>query len=178
MRIVRAQGYDDTLILELRLSRPWQIHPGQHVHLSLLTLRYASIFQRHPFVITWWRTLEGESDAIAIYIMVDPRRGWTRRISHQPDLIAHCYAWLDGPFGRTFRLEEYGTVILFASGKGVFAQLPLMKSLVEQSKFSAVKTRRIKLVWQTNQYHEQLQEWMQGILDDRAVSDDVCCHYH
>ncbi|SMY30088.1 unnamed protein product [Zymoseptoria tritici ST99CH_1A5] len=59
---------------------------------------------------------------------------------------------------------------MFASGDGIFAQLPFIKSLTEDSKRAAIKTRRIKLVWQTEEYHGQLQQWMQSILDDEEVS--------
>ena len=65
-------------------------------------------------------------------------------------------AWLDGPFGSSYRLEEYSMVMLFASGNSIFAQLPLLKGLANGLKRSAVKTRRVKLIWHTEVYYKQL----------------------
>lgn len=173
VRSAQARQCGDSLILELRLPRPWRIHPGQHIHLTLLTLDSASIMQRHPFAITWWTNHEGQSYAESLYIMIDPQRGWTKSMQSRPSHLNDRYVWIEGPFGASERFEDFGTVVLFASGSGVFAQLPVIKGLTEQSKFSAIRTRRIKLVWQTDEYHDQLQEWIQSIMDDKEVDKDV-----
>ena len=81
--------------------------------------------------------------------------------------------WLDGPFGLEYKLSEYGVVLLFASGTGVFACLPLIKGLAEEAKIHTTRTRRIKLVWQTEGFHDKLQEWMQSILDDKGLDLSV-----
>jgi NAD(P)H-flavin reductase len=81
--------------------------------------------------------------------------------------------WLDGPFGTGYNLSEYGVVLLFASGTGVFACLPLIKGLIEEAKIGATKARKIKLIWQTNEFHDKLQEWMQSILDDKSLDPSV-----
>lgn len=173
VRISQIRQYDESLILELKLSRPWKIKPGEYIHLSLLTLKYLSFLQRHPFVITWWDSMHDREKTQIIYVMIDPQRGWTKSIYTHPSYFKDKIAWLDGPFGRSYRFGEYGTVILFASGNGIFAQLPLLKGLVEGSKSAAVKTRRIKLIWQTDKYHGQLQEWIQSILSDERVDTEV-----
>ncbi|PPJ55126.1 hypothetical protein CBER1_09967 [Cercospora berteroae] len=62
---------------------------------------------------------------------------------------------------------------MFASSDGIFAQLPFIRFLTDRSKLAAIKTRRIKLVWQTDEYHGQLQQWMQSIMDDEDVEFDL-----
>lgn len=173
VRISEIRRYDESVIVELKLSRPWKIQPGEYLYLSLLTRKYLSFLQRHPFVITWWESEHDKEQTQIIYIMIDPQRGWTKTMHTYSSVFKDKIAWLDGPFGHSYQLEEYGTVILFASGNGIFAQLPLLKGLVERSKFAAVKTRRIKLVWQTDTYHEQLRQWMQSLLMDEMVHIEV-----
>ena len=110
---------------------------------------------------------------MSLYVIIRQRHGWTRRLLTYNTSLEGRAAWLEGPYGQSYGLQEYGTVLMFASGDGIFAQLPFIKSLAELFKISAVKTRRIKLIWQTEEYHNQLQRWMQTILDDEDVSVDV-----
>lgn len=177
VRTAWTKQYGDSLVVELRLSRPWSIVAGQHVYLTLLTLQHGSILQRHPFVICWWRTLPSETKARSVFVVMRQQRGWTRSVTSGESSTTNRLAWLQGPFGSSYELQDYGTVIMFASGDGIFAQLPLIRSLVDLSKISATKVRRMKLVWQTDEYHDQLQEWMQSILDDEDVNVDVSLQY-
>ncbi|GIZ48205.1 hypothetical protein CKM354_001127500 [Cercospora kikuchii] len=62
---------------------------------------------------------------------------------------------------------------MFASGDGIFAQLPFIRFLTDRSKLADIKTRRIKLVWQTDEYHDRLRQWMQSIMDDEDVEFDL-----
>ena len=111
--------------------------------------------------------------ALVLYVMIDPQHGWTRSFLAQHSAFENQVAWLDGPFGSSYRLEEYSTVILFASGNGIAAQLPLLRGLAAQLTDSAFQIRRVKLVWQTENSNEQLQEWMHEILRDEELDSDV-----
>jgi len=82
-------------------------------------------------------------------------------------------AWVEGPYGQVVHLEEYGCVLLFASGPGMFAMLPWIRHLTELVKTSSANTRRIKLIWHTEQYHDQVQHWMQSVLDDKELDRSV-----
>ena len=194
VRTLAARRCGDCLIVKIQLRRPWKIRPGEFIYLRLLTMESASIFQRHPFVITWWEgsdavderdMAKGQEDnkstgynagkARVVYVMIDPQRGWTRNVTSNDSAFENQVAWLDGPFGSPYRLEEYSTVVLFASGNGIFAQLPLLKDLATGLKASAIRTRRVKLVWQTESSNEQLQEWMHEILKDEQLDNDVRC---
>ncbi|KAF2210287.1 hypothetical protein CERZMDRAFT_45775 [Cercospora zeae-maydis SCOH1-5] len=173
IHVVRMERLGSSLVLELKLSRAWTIVPGQHVYLTILTWREFSVLQRHPFMITWWQSIPGGSAACSISVVIRQNRGWTRRIQNYDGALPGRRAWLRGPYGAPVRLEEFGTVIMFASGDGIFAQLPFIRFLTDRSKLAAIKTRRIKLVWQTNEYHDRLQQWMQSIMDDEDVEFDV-----
>jgi hypothetical protein len=165
-------------IIKIRLSRPWRIRPGQYIYLKLLTFKCASIFQTHPFAITWWDANHKDGKAAILYIMMHPQQGWTKRVKVMglESIFTNRRVWLDGPFGWPYGLQEYDSVLLFASGNGVFAQLPLLKGLTEGLKLSAVKVRMIKLVWQTEIAafeHRPLKGWMDDILNDETLDGDV-----
>lgn len=188
----KARRCGDTLIVRIELARPWNIQPGNFIYIRLLTLNCASLFQSHPFVITWWDNMnepiadperiqskesdfrsEHEDRARVLYAMVDPRRGWTRRVMGSHHIFDNRTAWLDGPHGRAYRLERYSTTMLFASNSGIFAQLPLLKGLLSALRGSPSRTKRLKLIWQTDTYHEQLQEWMHEILRGDELDKNV-----
>ena len=86
----------------------------------------------------------------------------------QQGILNIIFDWLDGPFGKIASLKDYEMVVLFASGSGVFAQLPLIKGLSEEFKISAIKKPRIKLVWETDRSYHQLKKWFEKILSDPA----------
>ena len=195
VRVLSARQCGDSLIVKIQLRRPWKVQPGDFIYLRLLTRKCGSIFQRHPFVITWWderdeaherenqngqeelKNMTGQQNntgkALALYVMIDPQHGWTRNFMAQHSAFENQVAWLDGPFGPSYRLEEYSTVILFASGNGIVAQLPLLRGLATKLTDSAFQIRRVKLVWQTENSNEQLQKWMHEILRNEELDSDV-----
>ncbi|KAK4551297.1 hypothetical protein LTR86_011246 [Recurvomyces mirabilis] len=171
-RVSMVEDHESSLILELTLARPWKIRPGQFIYLTVSTLRWASFMQRHPLTIVWWDTLDeaaAEPYAVKIYLMVEPRLGWSRRIMSDPGRLNKQVVWLDGPFGRAHDLHEYSTVLFFVSDVGMFAVLPLLKDLTYRTKVARAKTRRIRIVWQTSWYHPALKVWMHCILDDKDL---------
>ncbi|KAF2158734.1 hypothetical protein M409DRAFT_61392 [Zasmidium cellare ATCC 36951] len=175
IQIEEVRKLDDSLILGLHFPRSWKIRPGQHLYLTVLTSRSGSILQRHPFTVTWWNA----SQEPRMYLMIRAQRGWTKSILDRPDLLKSRKVWLDGPYGMPICLENYGTVILFASGDGIFAQLPFLKAVTEACKLSRARTRRIKLVWLTYDFNEQVREWIQTILNDKDLYPgllDLCVH--
>jgi hypothetical protein len=195
VRVSSVRQCGDSLTVKIRLKRPWKVQPGDFIYLRLLTMRCGSIFQRHPFVITWWderdeadnkENLDGQEElknitgqqnsmgkALILYVMIDPQHGWTQNFMAQRSAFENQVAWLDGPFGSSYRLEEYSTVILFASGNGIVAQLPLLRVLAGRLTDPAFQIKRVKLVWQTEKSNEQLQDWMHEILRDEELDSDV-----
>lgn len=185
IRIATASRVDDGLMLELRLSRPWIIEPGHYIYLTLLTTGALSLVQRHPFVITWWKNdiNPGSVYSNIVNIMIAPRNGWSRRIVEHTGSLHDTRSWLDGPYaGLRYDLHQYGCVLLFASGTGMFAILPFVKHLIKLTQDSAANTRRIKLVWHTDQKQAitQIATWMQDLLDitvqDKSASTLYAIH--
>ena len=176
-RVFKAEKFGNSLILEVQLTRACRVEPGQYVNLRLLTTKAMSMVQRHPFAITWWESLDDTSMAQRVFLMIEPRRGWTRRIARHTDSLQDVTVWLDGPYGQPYNVDSFGSVLLFASGSGMFALLPFVKRLTQLVKIAAANTRRIKLIWHTDEYHNQLQEWMQSVLDDDKLEPNVRCEY-
>lgn len=191
----------DTAILRLQLARPCAIRPGQYIYLTILTSRLGSLFQRHPFTVAWWDTTQTERYPSTIYIVIEPRHGWTKALlerlsdvvpslspEHNPsdqttesaraELEFKCCqgVWIDGPYGVTPDLAQFDTFVLFASHGGIFAQLPLVKCLAEKSKTNALAIRKIVLAWEADTPHLMLKRWMESILRDPEVRRDVSRH--
>ncbi|KAK0257225.1 hypothetical protein LTR35_018234 [Friedmanniomyces endolithicus] len=79
--------------------------------------------------------------------------------------------WPDRPYGQRYQLSDYGTVLFFAPGTGIFAVLPFIKHLSERVKDATAHTRRIKLVWHTDELYDELDPWMTELL--KEDSDDL-----
>ncbi|KAL5346675.1 hypothetical protein ACLOAV_008382 [Pseudogymnoascus australis] len=80
-------------------------------------------------------------------------------------------AFFDGPYGQPIRAEEYGTVILYATGIGIGAQLAVVKHLLESRESGNAKTQRITLLWEVE--HEFFVEEKTGakrIIKDTAYT--------
>ncbi len=60
------------------------------------------------------------------------------------------YAFFDGPYGRPIRAEDFGTVILYATGIGIGAQLATVKHLLESREAGTAKTQRVTLLWEVD----------------------------
>jgi predicted ferric reductase len=179
VHIEASTSHPQLMILGLRLARPWHIQPGQYVHLRLLTSKAYSWMQRHPFAIVWWDDSLIEGKARKIYVMIETRHGWTRRIIRYQALLESLPVWLGGPYGSGVDLGQYGYVLLFASDSGIFAVLPIIKGLLEHVQKAAAAVRRVKLIWHTESIQgKQLEEWMNQLLqvdkEDSAVGRRHC----
>ncbi|KAK5425555.1 hypothetical protein LTR34_010979 [Exophiala xenobiotica] len=90
--------------------------------------------------------------------MIEPRCGWTPKLLRRAQalhpagdeaLSANSYLTLfSGPHGRSIGVENYGVVILVASGWGLMAQMPYLQALIRGFHNGTVKAQRIYLFWQ------------------------------
>jgi NAD(P)H-flavin reductase len=198
---------DGLLKIEIQLLKPISISAGQHIWLRIPSTYYTSFAESHPFVITSWEKAE-DGKAKRITILVDPKRGFTRKlkmlVNHNSltfqhldrlltdekaesklyrelgasanieakvlkELRAHTrkrynqlendikaelrlfkHAFFDGPYGRPIRAEDFGTVILYATGIGIGAQLATVKHLLESREAGTAKTQRVTLLWEVD----------------------------
>ncbi|KAK4570567.1 hypothetical protein LTR86_002649 [Recurvomyces mirabilis] len=174
--VARTKG---CLMLKLRLPRPLLVHPGQYVYLTVLS-GSLSPFQRHPFVVAWWGSepksgLRSNPDSSStstgtfngvqdIYLLIEQQRGWTSYIQRYCPLLPMRRAWLEGPYGPVTKFHRYGCVLLFATGSGLFAVLPIMKRLMELIRRAAAYTQSIRLVWYTDRLYDPMSGWMDELL--------------
>ncbi|KAN0103431.1 hypothetical protein V8E51_011744, partial [Hyaloscypha variabilis] len=76
-------------------------------------------------------------------------------------------AIVEGPYGKEIHLDEYGTVLLFATGIGIAGQLPYVKQLLENFHNYDAKARRIALFWQVDseEHLKWVGQWMTDLLE-------------
>ena len=138
------QQTSSMFLVHVTLSRPWKFQAGQFVYLCAPGVSPSSFVQSHPFAVSWWYKDEQNSDVVVF--MIQPRRGFTnnllRSVGHNRKII------LNGPYGQSPDFGQFGTVLMFASGAGIAAQLPFVKQLLEGYKDYRVQTRRIALYWE------------------------------
>jgi NAD(P)H-flavin reductase len=59
-------------------------------------------------------------------------------------------AAVEGPYGKQLHLDDYGTVLLMATGIGISSQLPYVSQLLEGYHNCEVRTKKIALYWQVD----------------------------
>jgi predicted ferric reductase len=133
----------------LKVSIPvaWQrgIRPGQNVRLCTPTLSWCSILQWPHFAIAGY---EHNDRGITIDFLIRERSRFTTaltRISHHP------LALVDGPYGAEIPLKRYGTILLFASGIGIAAQLLYVKRVQDDYDDRETSCRELTLIWESDE---------------------------
>lgn len=168
----------NVLRVDIAVPRPWPVEAGQSVFLSIPKLGIFTGLRGHPFMICWW---ERDREGLTISLLVKSRAGFTAELDRHVN--KSLLAFIDGPYGARHDFGEYGTVIMFATGIGIAGQLPYIKDLISGYNNCAVKTRRIRLVWEIKEQcelHPRLtpaivslllgqerwvKNWMQELLD-------------
>lgn len=133
--------------VRLRLSRHRDFRAGQYVYICIPGLRItrASFLQSHPFQIAWCYRDEDGHDVVVL--LVETRSGFTRDLELAAKSKRKHLALIDGPYGYHPKVDQFGTVILFASGIGITGQLMAMKELVTLFSSCDAKARRFVLFW-------------------------------
>ncbi|KAF8459272.1 hypothetical protein BDZ91DRAFT_835540 [Kalaharituber pfeilii] len=73
-----------------------------------------------------------------------------------------------GPYGWGYDLTEFGTVVFFATGIGIAAVLPYIKSLAQKRDNREAKTQEISLVWILEKNY-WVADWMQPVIRNDAT---------
>lgn len=128
--------------IQVSMPRPLKYRAGQFVFLSIPRL---AAFQLHPFQIAW--EYSGEGGCQVIVFIVQPRHGFTSRLRLAAPMRDYA-ALVEGPYGRSITTEQYGTVLLFATGIGIAGQLPYMKEQLHLYREWRTQTRRHVLFWE------------------------------
>jgi predicted ferric reductase len=142
MATIKHHG--DGVEISVRMARPLKFRAGQFVYLSLWNFSSLSAFESHPLQICW--AYNDEDGQQVLVLLSQARRGFTRRLL-MPTRRQHP-ALIEGPYGKTLSLGQYGTVLLFATDMGIAGQLPYIKELLELYRQCKAKTRRVALFWE------------------------------
>lgn len=145
---------DGLLKVDIELTRPIRVRAGQHVWLRIPSTSHTSFAESHPFTIaSWEKTQNGKAKDITI--LIDVRAGFTRKLkmlaNSESTNSQRFNAYIDGPYGLPIRAEEFGTVILYATGIGIGAQLATVKHLLESREAGTAKTQRVTLLWEVEE---------------------------
>lgn len=179
-RISARTFASDLVKVEVELARPWKVTPGQYAHLTLPSLYSNSWLQSHPFMIVAWYDDHGRDTsrpATRLEMIVRPAKGWTEYglcPLTRPTISRFRTALIDGPYGTGRDLGQYGTVIMVASGMGIFAHIPYIKGLFEGYRQARIRTRRLRIYWQIE--YDRCTEWSQKWMNDFLRQDNLGHH--
>ena len=165
----------DIVRVDIELMHPVAIKPGQYVYLRVRgrDFHLSDKFQTHPFMITWWDSMESTpriqdvsgSKAPSITILIQPANGLTRRISNTEFLQGVSF---EGPSGHSLPLEEYENVALVAKGIGLAGILSYAKHIIDlkydPKRKREVLTRKLDLYWELDDNSQE--DWGGPFLKD------------
>ncbi|KAI9736728.1 MAG: hypothetical protein M1834_000932 [Cirrosporium novae-zelandiae] len=158
--VVFLQGLVHVLIsvigTSLSLNVPFQLY-------GFLTV------DKHPFMITWW-TAGRNGEATSLSLLLKAQTGLTKKLIDYSEPEESFLVWIDGPYGSPLNVGDYGSVVMFASGIGIAAQMPYIKELLDGYRNCTVRTRSIHLLWQLTRQTDQ--EWVLEWMDELLVQDE------
>lgn len=143
-------SYGTACRITLNISRPTRLKPGQWVYVWMPGASILSLFQSHPFMVSWRETdIEKKTSSLALLAQV--HTGFTKKIQEQATFAEPYLAWIDGPYGNPPDYGKYESVIFVASGIGVTAHILAIKDLLDDYKERRTLTKSIWLFWQIDQ---------------------------
>lgn len=172
----------DAMRINLKMSRPWEFKPGQHLYLYIPSV---SLWMSHPFSVAWSEAEDRLTDekglvmsqpditamkTTTMSLLVRRRTGFTdslyQRALDSPNGNITLRALVEGPYGNIHSCDSYGTVLLFAGGVGISHQVPYVRHLIAGYANGTVATRRVTLVWilQSPEHLEWIRPWMTAVL--------------
>ena len=164
---ILVENIHNSLQVKVRLPRPWEIKPGQYVYITMLRPGFFSILQRHPFMVAG-----SEAQDHDFQLRIQPRAGFTNRLLARTLGGAREFsAFVEGPYGHGIDLQEFGTVVLFASGIGIAGHLAYVQKLVLDYRQSKTKIRDLLLVWHVDNKYQLDLVW--EIMNSVLRRDDL-----
>ncbi|KAK6336924.1 hypothetical protein TWF718_009712 [Orbilia javanica] len=137
---------EDVVLVKLGIKKTTSIRAGHFFQLCIPDVSTSAFIQQHPFYVSW---LEEYPDMVVASCLITPRRGFTGELVRRAK-ATHLYkapAQYDGPFGVPASLENYGTIIAFATGIGITGVLLYMKEVIEGCRKHTYMARKIQLFW-------------------------------
>lgn len=128
--------------VQVRMPRPLKFRAGQFIYLSIPRLSW---LQSHPFQLAW--EYLGDDGRQVLVFVIQSRHGFTGQL-RMADQRKDYAAIIEGPYGNHTNIDQYGTVLLFATGIGIAGQLSYMKEQLQLYRTWQTKTRRHVLFWE------------------------------
>ncbi|KAK9370588.1 ferric reductase NAD binding domain-containing protein [Lipomyces kononenkoae] len=157
----RAQvcAYGNATYLLVKPSVHFKARPGQYVYLYVMRNRF---WESHPFSVM-------DSKGDGSYVLVaKAQASMTKRLlkcaDKEPGNDNAIRVWVEGPYGKTYPVTRYDTVLLVAGGIGVTAIMSYALDLTRTSRSG----QHVVLYWTVreaeslNWVKEQLEELEQG----------------
>jgi predicted ferric reductase len=137
----------DAIKLTVSNARPSQLRAGQFFQLRIPGISFWSFFQSHPFAVAWWHENE-DGRATSLSFLVEVQGGFTHKLFQHASSHASFLTWADGPYGLPMDLDGYGSVLMFASGIRIAAQIPYIKEILKQRRQWRSSVRNISVAWE------------------------------
>ena len=128
------------------VPRAWKVQPGQYVRFWTPASGYWAFLQTHPFTVAWW-TEDENGKAVTVSLLVKGQHGLSRSLVAMKPREPFV-ASIGGPFGNTVDTTHYNTIVLFATGIGIAAQLPVLKQAFSDYQQGKNIVRRLSIIWQ------------------------------
>ncbi|CAN9290163.1 unnamed protein product [Alternaria alternata] len=162
-----VESVHNSLQVKVKLPRPWKVRPGQYVYLTMMRPGFFSILQRHPFMVAG-----SEAQDHDFQLRIQPRAGFTSRLwTRTLGGTREFSAFVEGPYGHGFDLQNFGTVVLFASGIGIVGHLAYIQKLVLDYRQSKTKTRDLLVVWHVDNKYQLDLVW--EVMNNVLRRDDL-----
>jgi predicted ferric reductase len=142
-----VEAKNGVIRITIRPRRHLKVRAGQYVYLWMPGVDFKSIFQKHPFMITWWDEDEN-GKACSIMLLAQPRYGFTSKLLRPQIAREPLLAWVDGPYGRLAESSNFSHALLIASGIGIAAQLPVAREILQQVGKQKTRIKSIHLLWE------------------------------
>jgi len=157
----RVRRINAAVCVDIFSPCPISFEAGQFINLCIPGLSVFSFLQSHPFVVVATRP---EQKGVNIQLMVEPQHGWTSRLTRNAMSRQSYATFFSGPHGKPVPMNQYGTVVMVASGWGIMAQIPHLQHIILSFNNSSSRTRRIHLIWQmenisTYGYQDRSKDW-------------------
>ena len=174
----------DAVLLTIHSRKKLELLPGQYVYLRVYDqseegtegtrLPVYSIFQSHPYFVCWWEedseeSTEPSGKGTKITLLVEKREGLSKLLRMPESTVkgatrtsekTQTRALIEGPFGQTVNLTSYSMMIFCATGIGIAAVLPFVRSAVEMDRSvghssEQLRTaRKLRVYWEVSQQRE------------------------
>lgn len=109
-----------------------------------------------------------DASDLRLTFWIRPYDGWTHHLREEclrsPDRTTQTTILLEGPYGESFPLWNYESVLFVVGGTGIAAAVPYIQDHLRRSATGTTRTHNVRLVWTSRQV---------SFLTDIAMSYDL-----